>query len=441
MVHPPLAGVEAAVVAAIQQRESELVDLAGRLVAFDTTARLGDEPARDERELQELLARRLEAAGAQIDLWEPSPDSVAEHSQVPDGFGFAGRPQLIARRPGRARDRALLFNGHVDAVPVEPIDRWTSHPHRPELRDGRLYGRGACDMKGGVAAMVFAVETLAELGVETPADVLVNTVTDEETWGAGTLASLARGLRADAAIVPEPTDRRIVVACRGILNLTVTVAGRPAHATMRQPDWREGGAVNAIEKAAIVVQAAQALREDWARRPDLRHEHLPSPVILPTLIDGGEWKVSYPASCQIFFDIAYLPTQADEQGTGSRVRAEIERWIGDAVRCDPWLAANPITFEWGLDLPPGETSPDAPIVTCARDAVRATGATGALGGLDAWHDAASLIRVGGIPSVDLGPATVDGNGRPLMHAVDEHVAVADLVATAQALALAAMRFR
>lgn len=431
---------EAAALAAIAARRDDLVELASRLIAYDTTARRFDEPARDEAALQALLAQRLQSIGAEVDVWEPRAEDVAAHAQVPDGLEFAGRPQLIARLRGEAQGRSLLFNGHVDVVPADPIERWSSDPFRPEVRDGMLYGRGAVDMKGGVACIVLALETLAELGIRPPGDVLVNTVTDEESCGAGTLASLARGLQATGAVVPEPSDLAVVTACRGILNLTVTVTGRSAHATMRQPDWRAGGAVNAIDKAGIVLQAAEGLARDWHQRPDLQHELLPPPIILPTLISGGEWKVSYPASCTIFFDLAYVPAQADERGSGAKVREEVARWIADGTRHDPWLAANPPSLEWGLDLPPGEVAPTDGLVACVRGASERVRTRSALGGLDSWHDTASLIRVGSIPAVDFGPASRDADGRPMMHAVDEHVSVDELVTTAQVLAITALRY-
>jgi acetylornithine deacetylase len=426
---------------AIDERRNDLIALAVELIGFDTTSRLGDEPARDERVLQERLGERLRSAGAEVEIWEPAAGDVAGHPQVPDGLSFVGRPQLIASMPGEGRDRALLFNGHVDVVPAGPLERWTSPPFEPEVRDGRLVGRGACDMKGGVAAMVFAAETLRLLDIRTPATLLINTVTDEESCGAGTLASLAHGLRADAAIVPEPTGLSVVLACRGILNLTVTVPGRSAHATMRQPDWRAGGAVNAIEKAALVLNAAQRLRDDWSRRPNLAHDHLPPPSIVPTLINGGEWKVSFPSSCRVFFDVAYLPIQVDEHGGGGAVRDEIASWIATSARTDPWLASSPPQLEWGLDLPPGEVSASDPFVRTVLGAAEDACGARRIAGLDSWHDAASLIRIGGIPTVDFGPGNVDEHGRPLMHAVDEHVPVDDLLATAKTLALSALRFR
>ncbi len=147
----------------------------------------------------------------------------------------------------------------------EPVDRWTSDPWRAEVRDGNLYGRGACDMKGGVGCMVFAAEVLAELGVRLAGDVVVCTVTDEESSGAGGIAAVRHGVRADAGIVTEPTAFDVWVACRGSLTPVITVEGRPGHAEMRQPHWRAGGAVNAIEKMGAVLAAVAPAARRLAR--------------------------------------------------------------------------------------------------------------------------------------------------------------------------------
>jgi acetylornithine deacetylase len=143
-----------------------------------------------------------------------------------------------------------VLNGHIDVVSAEPRASWTSDPFSAEIRNRRLYGRGACDMKGGIASMVFAVQTLAALGVELAGDLLVATNTDEESSGAGGTALVEHGLKADAGIVTEPTGFDTWVACRGSEYGMITVPGRPGHAEVKQPDWRRGRGRQPIEKAA-----------------------------------------------------------------------------------------------------------------------------------------------------------------------------------------------
>jgi acetylornithine deacetylase len=426
--------LEQRVVDAIAERRDEVVELASALIRFDTTARDPGDPARDEAALQALLADRLSGAGASVEVWEPAPEDVLG-PQVPFHLDFDGRPQLLARFAGAGGGRSLLLNGHIDVVSGEPKSRWTDDPNMPVVRDGNLYGRGACDMKGGVAAMVLAAEMLARLGIRLAGDLLVNTITDEESTGAGGIACVAHGVRADAGIVPEPTAFEVWVACRGSAYPTITVEGRPGHAELRQPHWRDGGAVNAIEKAQIVLEAIARLREEWRTRADLQHPYLSPPDIVPTIVRAGEWAVTYPASCAITSAVLFPPALADAEGYGSRVRSEVREWVERACAADPWLAEHPPSFEWAADIPPMEIPPDDPIVATVLAASADVGEPASLGGLDSWYDGATYTLAASTPSVGFGPRSIAWG-----HTIDEYVPVDDLVRCAQAIALAAVRF-
>ncbi len=426
----------------LERRRDELVELAQTLVRLDTTAREPDDPPRQERALQDHLAERLAAAGADIDLWEPSVEETAGRPLVPPGLGFEGRPQLVARFGGGGGGKSLLFNGHIDAVPAEPIDRWTSDPFDAEIRDGKIYGRGACDMKGGVAAMTFAAAVLAETGVRLDGDLVVATNTDEESSGAGGSAIVQRGIAADAGIVTEPTGFDTWVSCRGSEYGTITVPGKTGHAEVFQPGWRDGGAVNAIEKAQVVIAAAQGLRREWASRSELEHPRLSRPDVLPTMAKAGEWAVTYPSACELTIACLYLPTQADGTGWGAEVRREVEEWIlRETAAADDWLAEHPPVFDWWPNgVMPMEIPEDEPIVGVVQDASADVGRPGKLSGLDSWYDGATFTLLAGIPSVAYGPAGFVQGGLSVAHMIDEFVPVDDLVACAQGLAVAAMRF-
>jgi len=430
---PGLSPDEQRVCDEIARREDDLVELVRTLVGFDTTTHTAGAAPRQEAELQEHLAERLRACGADVQVWEPEPELVAGHPMVPDGFTFAGRPQLVGRFPGRGGCRTLLLNGHIDVVSVEPVERWAHPPFAGVVANGRVHGRGSCDMKGGVAAMVFAAETLARLGIRLAGDLVVNTVSEEESTGAGGLVS-ARTLGAEAAIVPEPSGLDVWVTCRGSLLPTITVEGRAGHAGIPQPSPEQGGAVNAIEKLSLVLEAVVRLREHWSRRP--AHPYLSPGDCVPTMVAGGEWIVSYPASCRLDCHIEYLPDQADEHGWGSRVEREFTEWILEATARDPWLAEHPPRIEWLVGgVPPSEVAVDHPIVTTALGAALDIGRQSTLGGLDNWHDGATLTVEAGIPAICLGPGDVR-----LAHTAEESVPIADLVACAQAIAVTAMRF-
>jgi acetylornithine deacetylase len=433
---------EQRICARVAEREQDLVELASTLIGFDTTARNPGDPPREEAGLQRHLADRLaNHSGAEIDLFEPDPEAMAGRPLVPPGLDFAGRPQLIATLRGNGGGRSLVFNGHIDVVSAEPRAQWANDPFVAELRDGRLYGRGACDMKGGIAAMVLAAEVLAELGVPLRGDLLVATNTDEESSGAGGSALVQHGIAADAGIVTEPTGFDTWIACRGSEYGVISVPGRPGHAEVRQPHWQRGGAVNAIDKAAVVLASIEALRQEWAGRREYHHPHVSPPSLLATMARAGEWPVTYPASCELTIATMFVAAQADAHGWGADVRREVEQWIVRDCARDDWLAEHPPRFDWWpnavmpMDIPESD-----PIVATMTAATADTGNPGRISGLDSWYDGATLTQLAGIPSIGYGPPGFDADGVSVAHMIDEYVPVAGLVACAKGLAVAAMRF-
>jgi acetylornithine deacetylase len=414
----------------VERRRDDLVDLTSTLIAFDTSA-AGE--AGEEAALQAHLAGRLGDAGLEVELWEPEPD-VAASVTVPPGFSFDGRPQLLARRPGAGGGRCLLLNGHVDVVPPGPLEAWTTPPRSARLSDGRLHGLGACDMKGGVAAMVVAVAALGALSVTTAGDLLVNTVTDEESTGAGSAAMVARSLGADAGIIPEPTGLDVWTGSRGAAIATITVAGRPSHAGLARSEEDPAAAVNAIDRAAPVLAALHRLRDDWRSDDGRAHPLLGSGDIVPISIQAGDWLVTHPSSCRLRCHVSFTPEQADDRGLGDPVRRQVERRIAEAAEQDPWLRDHPPLVEWSAGVPTAEVPGGHPLVEVLRSASRDVGRDGRLASRTTWYDGVTFTRAG-IPTVACGPGEI-----AQAHSVDEFVPVDELVRAAQCLALAAVRF-
>ena len=432
---PVTAALEDRVRGEVERRAPELVDLLSTLVGFDTRVPGPDLAPRDEAALQAHLAGRLEAAGLDVEVWEPDlADVLPTRYPIPPGHHFRGRPQLVARRAGAGGGRSLLFNGHIDVVSAEPVERWTSDPFRADVRDGRLYGRGACDMKGGVAAMVLATEVLCALEVPLRGDLVVNTVTDEESTALGSLASVAHGVAADGALIPEPTALTAWLGTRGSLMPTITVEGRAGHAGFPHEHWTAGGPVNAIEEAQVVLGALQALRDEWRDRPDTQHPVLRTGTIVPVAFDAGQWIVSYPAAASLRCHVQYLPAQAGPDGFGGPAVAEIEARVRAAASADPWLAAHPPVFAWDGDVPAAWVEPDDPIAAATLDVMADQGLGRVIADRTTWTDAATFTHAG-TPAICFGPGAI-----AQAHTVDEYVPLDDLTRAAQVLAVSAIRF-
>ena len=225
----------------------------------------------------------MRAAGLAVRVWEPEPAELPpSRYPIPAGHHFRGRPQLLATASGAGGGRTLLFNGHVDVVSAEPQERWTSDPFTPELRQGRLYGRGACDMKGGVAAMLVATEVLRALDVPLARRPGRQHGHRRGVHGRG----LARRRR-----VGGPRRRRDHPGAHepGGLARRARLADAGDHGRRPRGPRRlaarpleRGGPVNAIEKMQLVLEALQRLRDEWQLRPDTRHEVLAPGGIVPT---------------------------------------------------------------------------------------------------------------------------------------------------------------
>jgi acetylornithine deacetylase len=410
----------------IEGHTGELVELAQTLVRYDTTSvdlSPGSEHrTNDEAALQAFVAEELRRLGAEVDQWEPDAVELAGHPMLPPWHHWENRPQTVGLLRGVSGGRSLLVNGHVDVVAAGDEATWTSPPFAAELVDGRIVGRGACDMKGGIAAALFALRALRETETVLAGDVIVEIVTDEETCAMGTIAAIGRGYRADAGLVPEPTGLDLWIATRGLLHGSLSVTGRSAHAEMNQPSWQEGGGVNAISRALPLLSALEALSADWAGRPDKRHPLLGTPLVQPTIIRGGAFISNVPERCEIELNATYLPANADEEGYGSVPRAEIERAVAGAAAQDDWLRAHPPAWSWFTDYPPCEIDPTTPIIDVVREASAPVGIDARPRGIDTTYDGALLSLFAETPSPAFGPGTLDR-----AHAPDEWIGVDELV--------------
>ncbi|MEW6638620.1 MAG: ArgE/DapE family deacylase, partial [Actinomycetota bacterium] len=389
-----------------------------------------------EAEVQEVLARRLERLGARIDRWEPSSEDLARYAGGPGyypGRDFQGRPNLVGTLPGSGGGRSLILLGHADVV--SPGDGWTMDPFAGERINGKIYGRGASDMKGGTAAALAALEVLHGLGVRLRGDVVFASVVDEEAGGMGTLAFVDRGYRADGAIIPEPSDLKVAPLCRGILWGRLTIPGRSSHIEMPQPDWRKGGAVDAIAIGRKFLDAIDRLNDEWARDPAKNHPLLPLPCqVKVAMIEAGEYPTAYANSMKVTFNVQYLPAERDERMLGGRVKASLEGFFAEVACEDPWLREHPPHVEWLVDADCAETPADDPLVAVTRQAAETAGAGGVVEGIASHTDMGLLVN-SGVPTVNFGPGSPS-----LAHQSDEHVDEENLYLATAALALAILEW-
>lgn len=323
---------------------------------------------------------------------------VSTHDTAP------GRPNVVARLGPRG-GASLLFNGHLDVVGT---DGMVHPPFDPVIADGRLYGRGSCDMKAGVAAMCAAAWRAARSPGGLAAEVIVAAVTDEEYASIGTAALVASGVRADAAIVTEPTRCAINPAHKGFAWHELRFRGRAAHGSR----WDLG--VDAIRHAGLVL--AELDRLDREELPARTHPLLGRGSLHASRITGGEGWSTYPAECTLHVERRTLPGESAETA-----RQELAAAIAAARRVAPTLDA---TIVAGASQGPSDVPTDAPVVRALAAALAAArdGAAGGavIEGMSAWTDCA-LLNAAGIPAVCFGPGDIG-----LAHAAEEYVPLAEI---------------
>jgi len=308
----------------------------------------------NEGPLQDWIHRELAGRGYAMDRFTLAEVPLESHPKASPMIEAdpARSVQVVAsHRPRDPTGRSLILQGHIDVVPEGPAAMWTHPPYAGVVRDGWLYGRGAHDMKAGVSCMVFAMDAIRATGLEPAADVYLQTVTEEESTGNGALATLLRGYRADAALIPEPTGHAITRCHTGTLWFRIRVLGVPVHVAVAQTG------TNAILSALHLVQVLQAhtVGLNRAARDHPWFGAVPDPIKFnPGIIRGGDWASSTPAWCEIDCRIGLLPgTEVAEAMAG------VERCIAQAARGDAFLSNNPPQLEWhgfqadGYVLEPG----------------------------------------------------------------------------------------
>lgn len=376
-----------------------------------------------EATAQDFMAGAFRERGYGVDRWKLDEERLRHlpgFSPVATSYDDAWNV-VATHRPRAARGRSLILNGHIDVVPTGPLDMWASPPFAARVEDGWLYGRGAGDMKAGLAANLYALDALARTGFQPAAEVYLQSVIEEECTGNGALACLERGYRAHAALIPEPTAGALGTAQVGVLWLQITVQGYPVHAAVA------GSGANAIEACVPLIEALHELEGRWNAHRHPAFAHLEHPLnFVVAKIAGGDWTSSVPAWCTFDVRVGLFPGQSVDEAA-----AEIESVLREAGRDHPFLSNHPPRVSYHGFRAEGYVLEGA---TAAREALARAHATVTGQPLEgvamtATTDARIFGLYGDTPALVYGPYSEH------IHGFDERVSLESTLAVTKAIAL------
>jgi acetylornithine deacetylase len=374
-----------------------VTSLVAELVGVESVNPAFSEGGSDESKLAEVVARRLDGLGLRVERREPEP----------------GRVSVLGTLEGAGRGPSLMLYAHLDTVGVEGMER----PFEPDVRGGRLYGRGAYDMKGALGACLAAAQALAEDGPALAGDVIVAAVADEEVASLGMTDALTRVVP-DAAIVTEPTELEICLAHKGFAWVEVTTHGRAAHGSR----FEEG--IDANLRMGRFLARLEGLERELRESPP--HPLVGPPSLHAAVLEGGTGPSTYADRCRLTIERRTVPGESEADAL-TEIRALLDRLLEE----DPSFQAEAVTT---LAREPFEADPDRPVVSAlARAATAVLGRRPPLVGRPYWMDAA-LLGAAGVDTVVMGPA---GAGA---HAAVEWVDLASVASLAEILVRAAFEY-
>jgi acetylornithine deacetylase len=296
---------------------------------------------------QDMIGDLLRQRGYEVDDWHIDVEDLKDlrgFGPIEHDFSRA-RTVVGSYRPASNTGKSLILQGHCDVVPTGPLEMWDTPPFSPVVKNGRMYGRGACDMKSGTIGALYALDAIKAARLKPTARIHFQSVIEEESTGVGALSTLQRGYRADCCFIPEPTSGAMVRAQVGVIWFRLKVRGFPVHV------FEAGSGSNAITAAYHLIHALEKLEAEWNKRAetDPRFKTVAHPINFnPGIIKGGDWASSVPAWCDVDCRIAILPgwSVADHQ-------AEILACVAAAARDHRFLSNNPPQVQWSGFLSEG----------------------------------------------------------------------------------------
>ncbi|MCM3724292.1 peptidase [Neobacillus cucumis] len=383
----------------------------------------------NESSTQAIVIEKCRQLGLTLDIWEIGGDELKSHpAYCCDRQSFDGNPNLVAVLKGAGGGKSIILNGHIDVVPVGDESNWDHEPFSGVIECGKLYGRGATDMKGGNVALLMAMEAIVATGIKLKGDVIFQSVIEEESGGAGTLAAVLRGYQADGAIIPEPTNLKMFPKQQGSMWFRITVTGKAAHGGTRY----EG--VSAIEKSLKVIQSLQQLEKDRnARVTDPLFEKIPIPIPINIgKMMSGEWPSSVPDTAVIEGRMGVSPGESILSA-----QMEMEECLQNLCDQDEWLKRHPLKLEWfGGRWQPGSLETNHPLINeITKSFIEVKGEPPVIEASPWGTDGGILSTVGHTPVVVFGPGIT-----ALAHDANEHIILEDLFAASNIIALTILRW-
>lgn len=379
--------------------------------------------ANDEGNVQRIIHEKLNNLNLNSKIIPVIFSELENHPAFnDDGFSPESRINVTAIWKGRSNSKSLILNGHVDVVPTGPENLWNDSPWSGKEIDGKIFGRGSCDMKAGLSSGLFAIAILKNLGFRPDGDIIFQSVVGEESGGCGTLTNIVKGYTADAAIILEPTSLKLAPIQSGALTFRLIVRGKATHASMR---W---DGVSAIEKYADIHYAIidfEKQRHEFFNTKHYKSKHRVAPINIGT-IKAGQWHSTVAESVVAEGRLGVFPNESNKDAMKS-----FEDYVFNFAKNDHWLSNNPPEIEWFEgQFESGQTPLDDPLIkelgniykeVCDRDPI--------IEGVTYGSDLRLFTNHADIPSVLFGPGDVR-----LAHAANEYVDIKEIMLSTEIIA-------